>query len=70
MTKQKTINLSYAKHRQQQVVRIDFDYDAELTAQIRQLEFTSWRSFSGFMLLKARRQSARTILPGLTQNSS
>ncbi|WP_053181738.1 tyrosine-type recombinase/integrase [Sunxiuqinia dokdonensis] len=47
MTKQKTINLSYANHRQQVVVRIDFDYDAELTAQVRQLEGTRWSQTMG-----------------------
>ena len=47
VTKQKTIILSYANHRQQAVVRIDFDYDAELTAQIRQFKGTRWSQTMG-----------------------
>ena len=39
---QKTIDLNYANHRRQAVVRIDFDYDAELTAQVRQFKGSRW----------------------------
>jgi len=42
MTDQKTINLNYANHRRKAVVRIDFDYDAELAARVRQLKGTRW----------------------------
>ncbi|WP_201301053.1 site-specific tyrosine recombinase/integron integrase, partial [Sunxiuqinia indica] len=47
MTKQKTITLSYANHRQQTVVRIDFAYDAKLTAQVKQFKGTRWSQTMG-----------------------
>ncbi|KOH45469.1 hypothetical protein NC99_17140 [Sunxiuqinia dokdonensis] len=47
MKGQKTIILSYANHRQQAVVRIDFAYDAELAAQVTQREGVRWSQTLG-----------------------
>ena len=42
MSEQKTIRLSYARHHQQTVVRINFTYDTELAGMVKQLAVARW----------------------------
>lgn len=47
MPEQKNIKLSYATHRQQAIVRIDFTYDAELAGLVKQFEGARWSQTMG-----------------------
>lgn len=52
MSELKSIKLSYTTHRQQAVVRIDFAYDAELAAVVKQLDHARWSQTLGAWYLQ------------------